>query len=265
MIGRHAGLALGLALLAAGCVDGRTTRGDGGRLPMDGSVPGGDSGSTGGDAGTVARDARVVDRDAGTGDRDSGRDAGATPLRVCQLGCTVTSDCTTASPAFDADNYRCESGVCRYTGCVSDAECRSTFSSDRYVCRDPGTGVRSCLIGCATPADCTTGSPAFDADNYRCASGVCLYEGCNDDAECTASFGAGYGCRALEPPATPLPIPTATDNCVRLCSVVADCSTGSPAFDADNYACTSGACVYAGCRDDAECRSSLSSDSYVCR
>lgn len=255
---------IALALLSlAGCDDRRGAR-DGGPS-VDAATIDRDA-AMARDASTVERDATTIDRDAMAIERDGGHDAGSvTPLAVCQLGCSVTSDCSTPSAAFDEDNYRCEGGVCRYIGCVSDAECRSTFASDRYVCRDPGTGVRSCVIGCTVASDCTTGSAAFDADNYRCSSGACVYEGCLNDAECTSSFGAGYGCREVEPPSTPVPIPVARRNCVRLCTTATDCSTGSPAFDGDNYECRSGACVYTGCRDDAECRSSLSSDAYVCR
>lgn len=38
-------------------------------------------------------------------------------------------------PAFDADNYECSGGVCRYLGCNADGECAATFSDARYVCR----------------------------------------------------------------------------------------------------------------------------------
>lgn len=242
-----------LMLSAAGCGDPRSTPDRDASTTMDAAMSS-DGGTNGRDAGSP-RDGAIAPTDGGSGPR----------IAVCQLGCVTTSDCVTASPAFDADNYRCESGACRYTGCVSDAECRSTFSNDRYVCRDLGTGIPTCLLGCTTSAECSTGAAAFDEDNYGCASGVCVYQGCNDDEECAATFAGPYGCRDVAPPTTPVPIPVASRNCVRLCTNREDCATDSAAFDGDNYECRSGACVYVGCHDDAECSTSLSSDAYICR
>ncbi|MFW5920240.1 MAG: hypothetical protein ACOCUS_00270 [Polyangiales bacterium] len=53
----------------------------------------------------------------------------------CVLTCDTSEDCVTASAAFDADNYQCDGGVCRYRGCNDDAECADSFMDDRYVCR----------------------------------------------------------------------------------------------------------------------------------
>lgn len=73
-------------------------------------------------------------------------------------------------------------------------------------------------------------------------------------------------CRDVLPPDTGLPIPTAARNCVLGCAVASDCSTGSAAFDADNYTCLpSGGCRYAGCNSDAECVSSFMRSGYLCR
>lgn len=250
---------LSIVLLAA-CGDTRGTsdgavlpgRDGGGPPPGDGAIPPGTDGGSppGADAGAPP-----------------GTDAGppAPSVAFCVLGCAAEPDCTTASPAFDDDNYTCEAGSCRYTGCVDDAECEATFASADYACRDPGTGVRSCLEGCASSADCGSATLAFDADNYSCDSGICRYLGCNDDSECEATFGAAYGCFEAEPPATPIPIPTARRNCVRRCATAADCATDAGAFGDDNYSCVSGACRYDGCNDDAECRTSLGGAAYVCR
>ena len=229
---------------------------------MDAGAASVDSGTAALDGGRRSPDASPI-RDGGT----LGSDAGppAPTFAYCVLGCVVGADCTTPSPAFDADNYRCEAGACRYTGCVDDAECASTFASSDYLCRDPGTGVRTCLEGCATSADCGATPGAFDADNYRCEAGTCRYEGCNTDTECEATFGAAYGCFATEPPPTPLPIPVAARNCVRRCSSPAECATDSGAFGADNFECVSGACRYRGCAADAECQASLSNSAYICR
>ncbi|MCB9595326.1 MAG: hypothetical protein H6719_21585 [Sandaracinaceae bacterium] len=251
-------------LLLAGCSDTRGT--------VDGSVPPGlDAGSRDGAVPPGTDGAIPPGTDGaippGTDGGGGGVDAGppAPSVAFCVLGCAVEADCTTASPAFDEDNYVCEGTSCRYTGCVDDAECQATFSSADYVCRDPGTGVRSCLEGCVASADCGSATAAFDADNYTCDGGTCRYLGCNTDAECESTFGGAYGCIEAEPPPTPLPIPTATRNCVRRCASANDCATDSGAFGADNYVCEGGGCRYRGCNDDAECRTSLSSSSYVCR
>jgi len=254
-----------IALLLAGCADTRDAADAGARPSMDaGTVP---PPGTDGGAPPPGTDGGAPPPGTDAGDPPPGTDAGppAPSITFCVLGCAVDADCTTASPAFDADNYRCDDGRCEYTGCVDDAECRATFSNTSYVCRDPGTGVRTCQQSCDAAADCGSGTPAFDANNYACEGGLCRYVGCRDDAECESSFGAGYGCFDRDPPPTPLPLPVATANCVRRCAGAADCATDSGAFGADNYACDAGACVYRGCNDDAECRTSLSSASYVCR
>ena len=41
-------------------------------------------------------------------------------------------------------------------------------------------------LACATVADCDLGSLPNDPDNYACEGGLCVYQGCNDNAECQA-------------------------------------------------------------------------------
>jgi hypothetical protein len=227
-------------------VDGGASGRDGAVVGVDGAVPGSDG--------------SVPGTDSGGGSADAGP-----PLAFCQIGCTAAADCTSGSAAFDADNYRCEAGVCRYTGCNSDAECEASFSSTAYTCATIEGGQRTCVMRCSVAADCGS-SGAFDGDNYRCDVGHCVYTGCNTDAECQASFSSiAYVCRDVLPPDTGLPLPTARRNCVLGCATMADCSTASAAFDADNYRCEAGACRYEGCNDDAECASSFMSSRYVCR
>ena len=241
---------------AGGSPPDATALPDGGG-PADGAPPPGDAGLPAGDAGPG--------RDAGGEGRDGGVDAGPPPLPLCWIGCAADIDCDSSSPAYDRDNYRCVSGACRWQGCNADTECAATFGDARWVCRDLG-GLASCVQSCATASDCGSGTPAFDADNYSCAAGTCRYDGCNTDTECRSTFGSSaYVCAAVTPPDTGLPIPAADHNCVLGCSSAADCSTGSAAFDADNYACVSGSCRYEGCNDDAECRASFMSTGYVCR
>ena len=240
---------LTLACASAGCDDTRELIDSGAPRP-DGSVARPDGGP----------------RPDGSSPSDGGSspDGGSVPgIAVCQPGCTVLDDCVTGSPAFDADNYSCETGLCRYTGCVSDDECRGVFGSS-YACRDAGSGIPTCLQACAAVADCGAGSPAFDMDNYRCESTVCVYEGCRDDAECEGTYGTAYGCFDVRPPDVGLPIPTAARNCVKRCAGPADCAIDSGAFDASSWECVGGGCRYLGCGDDAQCRTTFG-DTYVCR
>jgi len=200
-------------------------------------------------------------------DSSTATDAGPPPpsFSFCQLRCVTATDCTTASAAFDADNYECTEGACHYTGCNTDAECQSTFASADYACSSV-SGLNTCVERCATSADCGSGAGAFDGDNYRCESSRCVYTGCNSDTECASTFSdTRYVCRSVIPPDTGLPIPEAAMNCVLRCSVASDCSTPSAAFDADNYECRGDACHYIGCNADAECATSFMDARYICR
>jgi hypothetical protein len=55
-----------------------------------------------------------------------------TLTKYCVHTCTVPADCSAGVAYMDADNYACEAGLCRYTGCNSDAECQTIGA---YVCR----------------------------------------------------------------------------------------------------------------------------------
>jgi hypothetical protein len=59
------------------------------------------------------------------------RDQGS-GTRYCVHTCSVAADCSSGVAYADADNYACEAGVCRYTGCISDTECQALGA---YVCR----------------------------------------------------------------------------------------------------------------------------------
>ena len=284
MASRRIALALSACLLV---VVGCRGRGGGSDLfdagPEDGATgPDGDgSNDAGGDGDVDADTDGDTDADADTdadtdtdGDADVDADADADTdadaevgetLPTCWMRCSSATDCVTASPAYDEDNYECDEGLCRYTGCTDDGECEGAFMSDAYVCRDLG-GTAFCMQSCSAAADCGSGTPAFDDDNYECDGGLCYYVGCNDDGECEATYlSDSYVCREVVPPDTGLPIPVAHRNCVLRCSTEADCSTASPAYDEDNYSCVDGACRYEGCNTDEECAASFSSDRYVCR
>lgn len=55
----------------------------------------------------------------------------------CSLRCTAASDCAVTSPLYDADNYACEDGFCRWAGCNDDAECQGGLMDASAVCRAP--------------------------------------------------------------------------------------------------------------------------------
>jgi hypothetical protein len=239
-------LCASLVVLAACASDARRPRGGGG---LDGSAPdfGADfDAGPGRDGGSI--DLGSVDLGRAT---DAGRDAGPPPLPMCNRACTAPSDCSNGSPATDANNYACTRGVCAYLGCRDDAECRATFgpAGGDWRCVTPaGGGLPSCSEVCFSPSDCASPSPAVDADNYACESGVCRYLGCLNDSECMATFGVAGGewvCRETVPGGPP--------TCSEVCRSPADCASAAPSVDADNYACEAGICRYLGCLNDAEC------------
>lgn len=116
-------------------------------------------------------------------------------LATCWPTCSAPADCATPqSPILDTDNYACDGGKCRWTGCNSTTECTTAYQSPDWRCEArAGSDLASCWPTCAVAADCATASPAYDADNYACEDGVCVYTGCNSTTEC-ASIGPDYVC-----------------------------------------------------------------------
>ncbi len=107
-----------------------------------------------------------------------------------------------------------------------------------------GGGVQSipiCQAACNSPADCAQGPAPYDASHYECAAGVCKWQGCKADSECTAL--GNYVCRDQ------YGVPT----CVKACGSANDCGSGVPYDDADNYTCDNGGCLNQGCNNEAEC------------
>jgi hypothetical protein len=115
-----------------------------------------------------------------------------------------------------------------------------------------GTGgaarvFKTCVDRCSTPADCDLGVVGSMAGNFRCADGGCQRIGCGNDAECNA-IKAGNVCRPY--PGTPY------NACNTPCTGPEVCgytNNESQAWGPDNYSCTDGVCVYAGCNSTAEC------------
>jgi hypothetical protein len=117
------------------------------------------------------------------------------PLPACYESCNGPADCVIAgSTLYDTDNWACDGGKCRWTGCNSTAECQGAFMSQGYVCAASGAGFDTCWPTCSAPADCATASPVFDADNYECTGGRCQWTGCNSTSECAAANGGDWVC-----------------------------------------------------------------------
>ncbi|MFH2010470.1 MAG: hypothetical protein ABI333_27975 [bacterium] len=130
---------------------------------------------------------------------------------------------------------------------------------DGSVSNPDGGGVtRSyCYQRCNSVADCGTGSAAFDVDNYSCSSNLCIWQGCNNSAECAdMMMDASYVCGSL--PALPTP------SCYKACNTVADCDLGTSLYSADNFQCTTGLCEFTGCNSSAECADTIMDSSYLC-
>lgn len=229
-----------------------------------GGVAGGMAGGTaggaaGGSAGGAAGEGGAPAPDGGS--------AGAEPeaLPSCRPTCSAPADCATPQVrAYDEDNWRCTDRACEYAGCNSTDECRDLGA--QYTCRaiDASSSFRTCLPGCASNGECGTDDGAYQDANFTCEDGVCRWDGCRTDDECTRSLDrAGTGqrwlCRAT----------TAGGSfraCYQACARPADCVTAAqPIVDEDNWACEDGACRYRGCLGDAECRATFMSQAYVCR
>ncbi|MGE0327663.1 MAG: hypothetical protein AB7K71_21870 [Polyangiaceae bacterium] len=103
------------------------------------------------------------------------------------------------------------------------------------------TSITICQAACNSPADCASGTPLYDASHYSCDAGVCVWQGCKGDSDCT--FLGNYVCREQ------YGLPT----CLKGCSSPNDCGSGQAYDDADNYSCDNGGCFNQGCNNEAEC------------
>jgi hypothetical protein len=220
---------------------------------------GGDEGSTAdpgatGDAGGEAG----LPGDPGAGDPGAtdpgaaGDDPAVPPSDACVADCLGREcgddGCGGVCGACD-DGETCESGLCVAPSC--------------------GDLFPTCLAACAVRADCgVTGAAAggiYDADNYACQDGGCVWQGCNSDAECAVDGGQpGQATKCLKNACGPA-------TCRVTCAQTADCvapGTVSVLMDADNWACEAGLCVWRGCTSTAECRAAYqgipNADAYVC-
>ena len=192
--------------------------------------------------------------------------------KFCQYACETDSDCVLAgsNAITDADNYNCDNGRCVYLGCLSDAECDEiyevvTAATGRvYRCNKNGAyGYPECTPVCSEDADCdlygqgSSTQYAYDFDNYKCESGLCVYTGCLSDAECeTTTYSSDYKCLPQEYDGKTLKI------CTISCSTAADCSNS--AYPEKFYECRNSQCVAKSCENDEWCAEYMTED-YVCK
>lgn len=184
---------------------------------------------------------------------------GAAAVARCLTDCETNATCGSDTGAYQSSNYACNGGACEYQGCKTDAECEASFGDPLFICgNDPLYLLPSCLKSCQTAADCGLDDGAYAAANYTCDGGECHYQGCKTDAECAITYPSPvFVCGQVEGFAKPL--------CVQACQSSADCELDTAAYAAENFACTDGACVYGGCKDDAECAISQNNPDAVCR
>ncbi|MBP5406238.1 hypothetical protein J6Z19_03705 [bacterium] len=192
--------------------------------------------------------------------------------KYCVIGCKKASDCVPAgfNAITDADNYNCDNGRCVYLGCLSDAECDEIYEAVTaatgrvYRCNKNGAyGYPECTPVCSEDADCdlygqgSSTQYAYDFDNYKCESGLCVYTGCLSDAECeTTTYSSDYKCLPQEYDGKTLKI------CTISCSTAADCSNS--VYPEKFYECRNSQCVAKSCENDEWCAEYMTDD-YVCK
>src|SRR6185503_5611329 len=65
---------------------------------------------------------------------------------TCWETCDTVADCTfSANAVYDADNYACDDGKCRWTGCNSNAECSAGFPTAPVCAMGEHSNTRSCF------------------------------------------------------------------------------------------------------------------------
>lgn len=100
----------------------------------------------------------------------------------CFEACETAATCGQGTGPYIPENHICENGACIYLGCSTNNQCKELQSNWTCHAGTPPT----CLQECASSAECGSNLPAWDADNYQCEGGACIYQGCNSDRECDA-------------------------------------------------------------------------------
>ena len=187
--------------------------------------------------------------------------------KFCQYRCTTVSDCIQgeSNATNDEDNYKCENHKCVYLGCLNDAECEEVYESVTaatgtvYRCNKNGAyGYPECTPACSSAADCNnlceagTTQYAYDLDNYKCESGLCVYTGCNSDSECEATMSSSdYKCLTQEYSGKTLNV------CNLPCETAADC--GNMVYPEEVYLCENRQCKMKSCESDEWCAENINS------
>ena len=115
-------------------------------------------------------------------------DVDGSDVPQCVGLCDVPNDCVQPSLLYDQNNWACTAGRCDWLGCQEDNECVMALSNGNAVCDDGGADVPQCVGACEDASDCTQPSPLYLEDNFACEAGQCVWQGCNDDAECQQAF-----------------------------------------------------------------------------
>lgn len=191
--------------------------------------------------------------------------------KFCQYACKTASDCVQggASAINDEDNYKCENSKCVYLGCLSDTECDEVYSAVTqatgrvYRCNKNGAyGYPECTPACSNTAECdlygqgTSTQYAYDFDNYKCENGMCVFTGCNSDAECETSMNSSnYKCIEQDFSGKTL------KSCNIPCKTAADCANS--VYPEEFYECKNSQCIAKSCESDEWCAEYMTDD-YLC-
>lgn len=241
----------------------------GGSQDPSGDEPGsGGDHSDGGSAPAGSDGDAEVQPDEGPVSDDDNPGGGETGSKRCRTSCKSAADCVVsgANAFTDEDNYECRNGDCIYKGCLNDAECDAVYGAipnKTYKCNPEGSyGVAECEPTCSTASDCSAYRDAYgdtteypyDNDNYECRNGLCVYTGCNSDAECEKISSEYAQMKCIQP--------DYYQNGIRICSTY--CSDDSDCGETDRYECVNYQCVAKECPDTEWCRVNFG-ENFTCR
>jgi len=194
-----------------------------------------------------------ADGDAAT-DGDADGDADLT-VKICVTDCSDVSTCVQKNPIdggiLDENNYECSSdNYCVYKGCLNTDECKAQYPqthTDKYACFDGACFAYKCQ----QTSECTgvASKQTLDANNWKCAQGVCQWIGCNDDNECKADYPNTYNvCYKGDTTVPPF--------CAKSCTDTSQCIKPDAGVlgDQNNWNCHDSICMSLGCRTDQECQ-----------
>jgi len=126
---------------------------------------------------------------------------------ICHTGmcfvyeCSFNFECTgfQKQQTNDSDNWTCDpaEGVCAWTGCNNNEECKADYAGSKEVCYPvANSGISICAKACSVDSDCIAADagPLNDENNMKCRdNSVCVTTGCRNDLECIKT-GSGDFC-----------------------------------------------------------------------